>query len=389
MSDRVPPFSRDERWWMEQTLALAALAEGMTSPNPRVGCIVVRDGAAAGRGVHRSAGAPHAETLALGEAGAAARGATLYVNLEPCAHHGRTPPCVEQIVRSGVRRVVAAAGDPDPRVDGRGFARLRAAGLEVRSGLLEREARRLNDAFFHWQATGRPLVTLKAAASLDGLVAARCGSSRWITGEPARRFAHRLRLRHDAVLVGAATVRRDDPQLTVRLPGLRVARIRAVLAPRLDLDPAARLFAAIEGEPPAPVLLYASRAAPVERERAFAGRARVVRVAGKESALDLGEVLADLGRAGARSVLVEGGGRTLAAFLRAGLAERIALFTAPTLLGARGATPLVDGEAVAGPALGFRLAEPVRLALGVDRLTLARLVPPADPAAAGRARALD
>jgi diaminohydroxyphosphoribosylaminopyrimidine deaminase/5-amino-6-(5-phosphoribosylamino)uracil reductase len=274
-----------------------------------------------------------------------------------------------------VRRVVAAVRDPDPRVDGRGFARLAAAGVEVQRGLGEVEARRLNDAFFHWHATGRPLVTLKAAASLDGLLAARGGASRWISGGPARRFAHRLRLRHDAMLVGAATVRRDNPQLTVRLGARPPRRLRAVLAPRLDLDPAARLFDP-EHDPRETVRLYAATDAPIERERAFAGRARIVRLPSAGGVLDLAAVLADLGAAGARSVLVEGGGRTIAGFLREGLGDRLALFTAPTLLGSREATPLVDGESAAEPAAGFRLADPLRLCLGDDLVTLGRLIAP-------------
>ena len=178
---------------MAQALALAALADGTTSPNPRVGCLLVRDGRVVGRGFHRAAGGPHAEVIAIEEAGDLARGATMYVSLEPCAHHGRTPPCAELLVERGVGRVVVAMRDPNPLVDGRGLDRLREAGIAVEPGVLEREAQRLNEAFVHWHLRARPLVTLKAALSADGLLSADAGCSQWITGPAARRFAHRLR----------------------------------------------------------------------------------------------------------------------------------------------------------------------------------------------------
>jgi diaminohydroxyphosphoribosylaminopyrimidine deaminase/5-amino-6-(5-phosphoribosylamino)uracil reductase len=354
---------------MEQALALAALGEGSTSPNPCVGCLVVRDGTVLGRGFHRAAGEPHAEAAAIAEAGEMSRGATLYVNLEPCSHHGRTPPCADLLARAGIRRVVASITDPNPEVNGRGFARLREAGIEVEVGLLEREARRINAPFLHVHALGRPIVTLKAAASADGMIGALDGSSRWITGIAARRFAHRLRYRHDAVLVGAATVRRDDPELTVRLPGTRAERIRAVLAPDLDLDPGARVFK----RPGGGVRVYAAPDLPAGRRRRFAGLAEVVTVPAPGGRLDLGAVLGDLAPLGCLSVLVEGGARTLAGFLEAGLADRVALFTAPILLGARGATPLLDLAAPASPAGAIRIETEQRIPLGEDVLVLGRI----------------
>jgi diaminohydroxyphosphoribosylaminopyrimidine deaminase/5-amino-6-(5-phosphoribosylamino)uracil reductase len=355
---------------MEQALALCALGEETTSPNPRVGCVVANGGVAVGRGYHRAPGLPHAEALALAEAGERARGATLYVNLEPCAHHGRTPPCTDGIVRSGIRRVVAAVADPNPLVDGRGFEALRRAGIDVEVGLLAQESEALNEPFLHLHRSGRPLVTLKAAVSLDGMLAAAGGRARWISGAPARRFAHRLRLRHDAVLVGAGTLRRDDPQLTVRLPGVTGAdRLRAVLAPQLDVDPAAAVFRAAGRRP----RLYASIAAPAERERRLAAVADVVRVAERAGGLALDEVLADLGRCAVQSLLVEGGARTFASFLEAGLADRAALFIVTRLFGGRGGTPLVDRPVVADPALGFPFAAQHQLALGPDLLLLGRI----------------
>ncbi len=361
-----PPPGEADRRFMEQALALAALGEGATSPNPRVGCLVVRDGAVVGRGFHRAAGEPHAEAIAIGEAGERARGASLYVNLEPCAHHGRTPPCADLVARAGIRRVVASIQDPNPEVNGRGFARLREAGIAVEVGLLEDDARRLNGPFVKLHVSGRPLVTLKAAASADGMIAAAGGSSRWITGEPARTFAHRLRYRHDAMLVGAGTVRRDDPSLTVRLPGVRAARLRAVLAPDLDVPPAARMLADGAG----PVVVYAAEDSSRRGARSLPPQASVATVPAPGGRLDLAAVLADLARRDVQSVLVEGGGRTLAAFLAAGLADRVALFVAPLLVGARGATPLLDLDAAPSPARAVRIEVEQRLPLGADTVLL-------------------
>ncbi|MBZ5640369.1 MAG: bifunctional diaminohydroxyphosphoribosylaminopyrimidine deaminase/5-amino-6-(5-phosphoribosylamino)uracil reductase RibD [Acidobacteriia bacterium] len=349
---------------MEQTLALAALGEGTTSPNPRVGCLLVRDGQPVGRGFHRAAGDAHAEAGAVAEAGERACGATVYVNLEPCSHRGRTPPCADLLVRARVRRVVASITDPNPEVDGRGFARLRQAGIEVEVGPLEREARRLNAPFLHVHTAGRPLVTLKAAASADGMIAAGGGASRWITGASARIFAHRIRLRHDAVLVGSGTVRRDDPLLTVRLHGVRADRVRVVLAPDLDIDPAARMLHEGGGR----VRIYTAPNPSPRRVALLEGRADVVAVPAPGGRLDLAAVLRDLGGLGVLSVLVEGGARTFAGFLEAGLADRVDLFTAPILLGARGGTPLLDLEAPASPDAAVRIEVEHRIPLGEDVL---------------------
>jgi diaminohydroxyphosphoribosylaminopyrimidine deaminase/5-amino-6-(5-phosphoribosylamino)uracil reductase len=350
-----------EREAMAQALALAALGEGATRPNPMVGAIVLRDGEVAGAGFHRAAGAPHAEAVALAQAGDAARGGTLVVNLEPCAHHGRTPPCVDAIRAAGIGRVVVATGDPNPLVNGRGNRALRDAGIEVEVGLLEDEARRLNGPFLSWHERRRPFVTLKAAMSCDGQIAAADGSSTWVSGEPARRHAHRMRLTHDAVLVGAQTVRRDDPRLTARLAGREVARRVVVLSDRLDLPLSAKIFA---NRP----RLYTSR----EPAGPLTEVADVVRVPSGPLGLDLHAVLADLAATGVQSVLVEGGGRTHAAFLAAGLADEVALFVAPRLYGARGATPLLDGPTVASPEGGWALSRRSAIAVGRDVLVTAR-----------------
>ena len=366
------PGSPADLGFLEQALALAALGEGTTSPNPRVGCVLVRDGRVVGRGFHRVAGGPHAEAIAVAEAGDLSRGGTLYVNLEPCAHSGRTPPCAELLVRSGVRRVVASRRDPNPLVDGRGFETLRAGGVRVDVGLLAEEADRLNDGFLERHTSGRPLVTLKAAISQDGMIAALEGRSRWITGPAARRAAHRLRYRHDAVLVGAATVRRDGPRLTVRLPGIRAERLRAILSPRLEIDPGAPPFGEAScGRLPR---VYVGEGVTEAASAPFAGRADIVRVPMRRLGhLDLGAVLDDLARLDVLSVLVEGGSRTFAGFLEAGLVDRVALFVSPRLLGARGGTPLLDLRSAAEPEGGFAVFPEDRIAVGEDVLLLGRM----------------
>ena len=365
-------FTAVEREWMAQALALGAIGGGRASPNPRVGCLVVQDGRVVGSGYHRAPGDPHAEAIALERAGALARNATLYVNLEPCAHHGRTPPCTQLLVPSGIRAVVAAMQDPNPLVDGRGFAELRRAGIDVRVGLLEPEARALNEAFVHWHATRRPLCTLKAALSADGMIAGAAGESRWITGVPARTFAHGLRSQHDAILVGAGTIRRDDPRLTVRLGGPETARRRVVLASTGALDPRARVFDTVAGAPRTRV--YVGRAVPSGALAELSRAADVVQVAEDEPAAFLGAVLDDLGQLGVQSVLVEGGARTTGAFLGAGLAQRFAFFHSSGILGSRGATALVDLPAVGAPALAHRLEREQLVPLGDDLLVLGRIV---------------
>jgi len=354
--------------WMDQALALGARAEGSTSPNPRVGCVLVRQDRVVGAGFHRGAGQAHAEATALEQAGAAAAGATLYVNLEPCAHAGRTPPCAQHLVRAGVSRVVAAMQDPDPRVMGRGFRTLEQAGIEVKVGLRSEAALRLNRSFVHWNRCGMPLVTLKAALSIDGMLSADSGVSRWISGPASRSVAHRLRLEHDAVLVGAGTLRVDDPRLSVRLPGHETHRLRVVLSASLQLGPATALFDA-----PGPIRIYSSDENIARRGAAHAQRATLIATPTEADRLDLRFVLEDLGRHGVQSILVEGGARTHAGFLHAGEAHRVALFSAPLLLGARGATPMLDMPAVDRPQSGWRIRREQTIALGSDVLTLGSL----------------
>lgn len=339
---------------MGRALRLAALGVGRTSPNPAVGAVLVRDGRVVGEGAHLQAGGTHAEAAALAAAGTAARGATCYVTLEPCAHFGRTPPCADALVQAGVARVVVACRDPNPLVDGRGLARLEAAGVRVALGVREREARDLNRAFFLAVREGRPHVTLKTAMTLDGRIAGTDGASQWITGERARVEAHRLRFAADALLVGIGTVLADDPRLTVRHPELPAKEpLRVVADSRLRTPPEARLLRAGD---PARVLIACvapAPAAPLARLRARG--ARVLELPQDGGRVDLGALLAALRALDVVAVLVEGGGELGGALLDAGLVDRVAFFVAPRLLGGREAPGPLGGRGRAlkdAPALG-------------------------------------
>jgi len=326
---------------MRRALLLAERGRGSTAPNPVVGALVVKHGRVLGAGWHRAPGRDHAEVEALRRAGRAARGATLYVTLEPCAHWGRTPPCTDAILAAGVARCVVAARDPDPRVDGRGLRRLRAAGVRVELGLLMREAEDQLAGYRRVHRAGLPRVTWKVAATLDGQVADSRGRSRWITGAAARADGHRLRAEHDAIVVGAGTARADDPRLTART-GARVRQpLRVLVDSRLRLRRDLRVFT----RPLASGTVVAcTRKAPVARERALVARGvRVWRLAasrGRVSALALARRLAS---EGCHDVLLEGGPTLGASFLRAGLVQRVVLYSAPLVLG--GGRAWCDGPA--------------------------------------------
>ncbi len=350
MTDSSPssPSALDVLW--RRVLELAARGRFSVSPNPRVGCVVVNsDGAVVGEGWHERAGGAHAEAAALAAAGERARGATLLVNLEPCSHFGRTPPCTEAILASGIARVVCSVEDPDPRISGRGIRRLRDHGVEVLVGAFAAEAERVNEPFLVSARERRPFVHLKWAASLDGKTATRTGESQWISGETARRDALLLREEHDAILVGAATVLADDPLLTRRLALSTsiVPHRRIVLDGALRVAASARVFSAAGGE------VWLATAVPGRDPRLSAFRDRGVHVVSKpdpHGGVDLAALLAELYAAEARSLLVEGGGVTAASFLAAGLADRVTAYVAPKILGGVGARVPVAGEG-AGPIL--------------------------------------
>ncbi len=339
--------------FMDRALALAAQGRGLTSPNPMVGAVLVRDGAVIGEGAHLRAGGLHAEVAALALAGDRARGATCYVTLEPCAHRGRTPPCAETIIAAGVSEVVVACRDPNPVVDGRGIARLRAAGITVRLGPREAEARALNRAFFCAVTRGRPHVTLKAAMTLDGKIAASDGTSRWITGEAARVEAHRMRFAADAVLVGIGTVLRDDPTLTVRLPeGPPKEPLRVVADSRLRTPLDARIVTA--GNPARTVIASVSPAPPAAAAALRARGVRVLELPEDAGRVDLPALLAALMKLDVVAVLAEGGGELGAGLVESHLVDRVAFFLAPRLLGGRTAPgPLGGSGRVLKEALGL------------------------------------
>ncbi|WP_417250057.1 bifunctional diaminohydroxyphosphoribosylaminopyrimidine deaminase/5-amino-6-(5-phosphoribosylamino)uracil reductase RibD [Celeribacter sp.] len=319
---------------MRHAIALARRGLGRTWPNPAVGCVIVADGRVVGRGWTQDGGRPHAEPVALAQAGALARGATVYVTLEPCSHHGKTPPCSEALIAAGVSRVVVACGDPDPRVNGRGIAMLRAAGIAVETGLCADEAAEVLDGFFRRVNDGRPIVTLKMAASWDGRIATATGESQWITGPHARRRVHAMRADHDAVLVGGGTARADDPSLTVRGLGITRQPVRVVMSRALDLPLTGKL-AMTAGE--VPLWVLHGPGAPRELVEAWTGiGARLFEVPVTQGRIDPSAALETLGTAGLTRVFCEGGGALAGALLKADLVDRAALFSAGVAIGADG-----------------------------------------------------
>ncbi len=320
---------------MDAALALARRGLGTTWPNPSVGCVLVKNGRVVGRGFTAPRGRPHAETLALAQAGGAARGATAYVTLEPCSHWGKTPPCAEALIAAGLARVVTGARDPDPRVNGAGLAKLARAGIAVTEGVRRQEAAKVLAGFASRVMRGRPYVTLKLASTLDGRIATNSGESRWITGDAARRTSHALRGRHDAVMVGAGTVASDDPDLTCRIEGFRsIPIVRVVVDSHLRTSLTARVIATARESP---TWMITRRDADPARVQAFeAAGATVLPTAAGPAGVDAVAALAELGRAGITLLLVEGGAQLAASLLRDDLIDRIAWFHAPAIIGGDG-----------------------------------------------------
>jgi diaminohydroxyphosphoribosylaminopyrimidine deaminase/5-amino-6-(5-phosphoribosylamino)uracil reductase len=341
---------------MDLARRLAERGRFTVAPNPLVGAVVVRDDEVVGEGWHARAGEAHAEVRALGAAGDAARGSTLFVTLEPCNHHGRTPPCVEAVIGAGVARVVVGTLDPDRRMRGRSVEMLRGAGIDVEV-LDDPASERQNEQFFHRMRTGRPFVHVKLATTLDGRIAAAGGDSKWVTGEAARRRAHELRAEAGAVLVGAGTVRADDPTLTARgLPEDPPAVTRVVLDPRLTTGPDSELARTASK---APLIVFAGAEAPDRRAQPLRDvGADVVVAPMAEGGMDLPFVLDELGRRGVRGVLVEGGGETATGFVEGGLAQKLTLFYAPKLIGSEG-VPMIGALRATrmAEALQFRVSE--------------------------------
>ena len=336
-----------DREYMALALRLAARARGRTSPNPLVGCVIVKNDSVIATGYHRSAGEPHAEIDALGRLSEPAEGATVFVNLEPCCHWGRTPPCTDALIRAGVSRVVAGMIDPNPLVAGRGMGQLEAAGIQVEVGLLEERCRRLNEGFEHFISTGRPFVTLKAATTLDGRVATRTGLSKWITSEASRRKAHRLRSESDVVMVGVGTVLADDPRLTVRSGRLANGQpLRVVVDTHLRTPPEAQICDTSQAN----TLIYCGPDAPSSHaDRLRSKGVSVEVVATSAGRVGLSAVLEDLGRRQIVYVMVEGGSELNGSLVDEGLVDRYAMFVAPKIFGGNGALGFVGGDGVEAP----------------------------------------
>ncbi|WP_248925366.1 bifunctional diaminohydroxyphosphoribosylaminopyrimidine deaminase/5-amino-6-(5-phosphoribosylamino)uracil reductase RibD [Paenibacillus hamazuiensis] len=319
----------NDEYYMRLALQLAAGPAGQTGINPNVGCVVVKDGRIVGMGAHLQRGTAHAEVHALNMAGDQAEGATAYVTLEPCSHHGRTPPCCDRLIREKVKRVVVACKDPNPLVAGEGIAKLRSHGIEVEVGLLEQEAVKLNEMFNKYIVSKLPFVTLKTASTLDGKIAAKTGDSKWITGEAARAYVHTLRHRHQAIMVGIGTVLHDDPQLTTRLtvPGLHPVRI--VVDSLLRIPPEAKLVTDRTSE----TIVLATEQAPGDKARRLQELGVTVLISGSGPQVDLPQAMKRLGEREIGSILLEGGGTLNGAMLTQQLVDKLVLFFAPKLIG--------------------------------------------------------
>jgi len=355
----------DAASFMARALELAERGRGRVEPNPMVGAVVVRDGVVVGEGFHAGFGGPHAEPVAIGAAGEACRGATLYVTLEPCTHFGKTPPCVPAVLAAGLARVVAAMIDPDPRTQGRGIELLRAAGVEVEVGLLATEARRLNAPFVKLTARGLPFVTAKWAMSLDGKIATRTGQSRWISSAPSRERVHAMRGQVDAILVGIGTALADDPLLTARPPGPRTA-VRVVADSEARIPLGSRLVSSARE---VPVIVAATDEAPAGRREGLARAGVEVLVLPEEGGhVSLPALMAELGRRRMSNVLLEGGGELVAAALASQIVDKLLVFVAPRILGGREAPTPVGGLGIADLAQALQAREWTLQRVGDDAL---------------------
>ena len=325
--------------YMREALRIATKARGRTSPNPMVGAVIVKDGRIIAEGWHRQAGTPHAEVHALKMAGNLAKGATLYVTLEPCSHFGRTPPCANAIIQAGIRKVVAAMSDPNPKVAGRGFQILRDAGIEVEVGICEDEARKLNEVFLKWVTTDKPFVTLKTAMSLDGKIATSTGQSQWITSETSRRRVHELRDIHDGIMVGIGTILADNPSLTTRIEGGKnPVRIIVDSNARTPLNS----NVVIDGQ--AKTIISVTKNAPTARLLSLTSAGVEIIVAGDGANVDLNLLMNEIAKREITSIFVEGGGTLNFSLLEAGLVDKVYAFIAPKIIGGGEALTSVEGE---------------------------------------------
>ncbi len=332
---------------MKMALTLARKGMGFTSPNPMVGAVVVKDEKVVGKGFHRKVGRPHAEIEAIQDAGPLSKGATLFVTLEPCNHFGRTPPCTRAILEAGIRRIVAAMKDPNPDVTGRGIDFLHENGVETTLGVLETEARTLNEAYVKYVLTKRPFVIAKCAATLDGWIATRTGDSRWVTGERSRAYVHRMRHAVDAILVGVGTIKRDDPQLTTRIPGKKVSHpIRVILDTRLSLPEEAKVLQHNTDSGTLIIIGEAYQNVPdvvAKKSRIETSGVKVIAAPTRDDRIDLYRLMDRLGALGITSLLIEGGSRTLGSAFLSGVVDKIAFIFAPKILGGDDGYPICRG----------------------------------------------
>jgi diaminohydroxyphosphoribosylaminopyrimidine deaminase/5-amino-6-(5-phosphoribosylamino)uracil reductase len=338
--------------WMDQALALAERGRGGVEPNPLAGAVIVRDGLVVGQGWHQRFGGPHAEVEAIQRAGKEARGSTLYVTLEPCCHHGKTPPCTDAIQEAGIRRVVAAIRDPDPRMGGKSLGQLQKAGLTVELGCRADKARQINAPYLKLLATGRPYVHAKWAMSLDGKIATRELQSKWITGDAARHDSHRLRARMDAIIVGAGTVRHDDPLLTARPAGTRTLR-RIILASKADIPLPSRVIASARESPV--IVVTGPDVEPARQEALKSAGCEVLMLPASQGRPLVTRLLEELGRRRMTNVLVEGGRQVLGAFFDAGQIDEVHVYIAPMLIGGEGAPAAIGGRGVQSVADALQL----------------------------------
>jgi diaminohydroxyphosphoribosylaminopyrimidine deaminase/5-amino-6-(5-phosphoribosylamino)uracil reductase len=355
---------KDDVWWMKRALHLAEKGKGRTSPNPMVGAILVKDGKMVGEGYHAKAGEAHAEIVALQQAGEEAEGAILYLNLEPCTHYGKTPPCVPQVIEAGVKRVVIGMEDPNPLVKGRGIEILRKAGLYVEVGILEKECRRLNEAFCKYILKKEPFVVLKVAATLDGKMATRNGDSKWISGEASRRFVHKLRDQVDGVLVGIGTVLKDNPMLTARIRGGRDP-YRIVLDSRLKIPEEAKVI----GTSPSKAIIASTELAPKDKIGKLKKRGvQILILDSKEGRVNLKSCLSKLGEMGVMNLLVEGGSQVNGSFLDEGVIDKLLLFLSPKLIGDQQALGIFGGKGASNLQKATALKEIKAKRIGEDIL---------------------
>ncbi len=353
--------------FMLRALALAEKARGRTSPNPLVGAVLIKNGKIIAEGFHEKAGKDHAEIVAIKKARANAKGATLYITLEPCSHHGKTPPCADAVIEAGIAKVVIATPDPNPLVSGKGIARLKKAGLTVMVGLLQKEARQLNEGWSKFITQNIPYVTLKAACSLDGKIAAEDGTSKWISNELSRVKVHEMRAASDAIMVGVNTLLKDDPRLNVRLKKKDNIRypLRVIVDTGLDTSPAASVLHSVGGK-----VIIATASDNSRRAKALEEEgATVLRLPEKNKRVNLKELMVELGKRGVVNLLLEGGAELYTAALNEGIVDKLALFYAPVLLGGSGRFSVFGGAGVKGITGAIKIDNMTVTPIGDDRQT--------------------